>query len=369
MPRRLATALVAIACLAMPTAASAHRGHCTDPPDPVNQSGHLRLTDLGTIGSLTGVVAAPGEPGRVYLAGLHGLVWVMENDVVRPEPFLDMSAEVSPTVDIAENERGLRRSRSRRLRDLAAFLRLHVRRGGRHRILEFKTTPDGRFADPASRRTVLLVPHSFAGRRYGGQPAFDRSGRLYASFGDANRANFAQSAGATARCVLDPDRPRATRRWLAMGLRNPYRFAFDPFRGGIAIADVGEAIYDEINVLPRGFRGRPNYGWPYFEGPRRHFPKRLKRYVRPALAYSHRVGTAVIGGPFVRDPRLPGYTGRYLYGDFCDGFVAVAALRRKPATTRMSGLVVPGLTTFGEDAAHRIYLGTAYGKLYRLDPV
>jgi glucose/arabinose dehydrogenase len=122
-------------------------------------------------------------------------------------------------------------------------------------------------------------------------------------------------------------------------------------------------------VLPRRFRGRPNYGWPYREGPQVHQRKRLRRYVRPALAYSHRIGTAVIGGHVVRDPRLPGYRGRYVYGDFCDGFVAVAQVRRRRARTRMSGLVVPGLTTFGEDAAHRLYLGTAYGQLYRLDPV
>jgi glucose/arabinose dehydrogenase len=369
MPRRLLTALVVL--LALPSAAHAHRDHCTSPPDPVNQAGDLRLTDLGTIGSLTGVVSAPGEPGRVYLAGLHGLVWVMENDVVRPEPFLDIGAEVSPTVDIAENERGLQSIAFPP--DYATSRRFYVFTSdavGDTLILEFRTTPDGRFADPATRRTVMRVPHSFARRHYGGQLAFGPDGRLYASFGDANRANYAQRRSTYGSVIsFDPDRPRATRRWLAMGLRNPYRFAFDPFRGGLAIADVGEAMYDEINVLPRGFRGRPNYGWPYYEGPRRHFPKKLKRYVRPKLAYSHRVGTAVIGGPFVRDPRLPAYRGRYLYGDFCDGFVAVAALRRERPTTRMSGLVVPGLTTFGEDALHRIYLGSAYGKLYRLDPV
>ena len=368
--RALATIALGI-LLAGPPAAQAHPRHCEKPPERVLRSGGLQLTELGTIGSLTGAVSAPGEPGRVYLVGLHGLVWVMENGAVRQEPFLDLSAEVSPTVDIAENERGmLSLAFAPDYQTSRRFYVYTTTANGDGSVLEFHSTPDGYAADPATRREVLHIPHSWAGRHYGGQVAFGPNGRLYVSNGDANRPGWAQKRRLYGSVIsIDPLRPDAGRRWIAKGLRNPYRFTFDPFDRSLVIGDVGEALYDEIDVIAPGRRRTVNFGWPYREGPKVHRKRRLRRYGRPVLAYSHRIGTAVIGGVVMSDGRLPGYRGRYLYGDFCDGFVAVADLHRKRPTTRMSGLVVPGLTTFGEDAEHRVYLGTAYGQLYRLDPV
>ena len=269
MPRRLATALVALACLATPTAASAHRDHCTDPPDPVNQSGDLRLTDLGTIGSLTGVVAAPGEPGRVYLAGLLGLVWVMENDVVRPEPFLEH--ERGGLADGRHRGERARASVDRvpaRLRDLAAFYVFTSDAVGDTRILEFKTTPDGASPiPPAAARCCSSRTASPGATTEASSRSTGAAGCARASATPTGRTSR-RSAGATARSCPSIRIARGPRAGGSRGPGKPYRFAFDPFRGGIAIADVGEAIYDEINVLPRGFRRRPNYGWPYFEGPR-----------------------------------------------------------------------------------------------------
>ena len=44
----------------------------------------------------------------------------------------------------------------------------------------------------------------------------------------------------------------------APGLRNPYTFAVDPLTGTIHINDVGQAIWEEVNLGARG----ANYGWP-----------------------------------------------------------------------------------------------------------
>ena len=126
------------------------------------------------------------------------------------------------------------------------------------------------------------------------------------------------------------------------------------------IADDGESQYEEIDVLALGRRGIANFGWPYFEGPRRHRRVRLRGYVPPRLHYSHRVGNAVIGGPFTAD-------GRYVFGDFCDGFIATTRLAGRRTVMRKTGLVVPGLTTFGKDGLGRLYVGSAYGRLYRIE--
>ena len=356
-------ALAVLLALALAPTAAAHPKHCIDPPAERTAAGGLRLRDLGTVGSFTGVHTAPGEPGRLYLAGLHGAVWVLEGDSVRPEAFLDISHEIGPTVDPSENERGLQSiafapdyARSR------LFYFFFSDLTGDSQVVEMQAKPDGRSADLTTWRTILLVPHSFAGRHYGGQLAFGPDGRLYVSLGEAQRPAWAQRRTLYGSIVaLDPRRPRSTLVQVARGLRNPYRFTFDPSGRRLIIADVGESQYEEIDVLPLGRRRVANFGWPYFEGPRRHRPVRLRGYVRPRLHYSHRVGNAIIGGPFTSD-------GRYVFGDFCDGWIATTRFAGRRAVMRRTGLVAPGISAFGNDALGRVYVGSAYGRLYRIEP-
>ena len=85
--------------------------------------------------------------------------------------------------------------------------------------------------------------------------------------------------------------------------------------------------------------------------------------------YGHRPGGAcsVTGGYVVRDPEIKALSGRYLYGDYCTG--ALHALRRgdgRVLENRSLGLVVPRLTTFGEDRLGHIYVASWKGTVYRL---
>lgn len=48
----------------------------------------------------------------------------------------------------------------------------------------------------------------------------------------------------------------------AFGLRNPWRWSFDRQTGTQWVADVGQASYEEINIVTRG----GNYGWDHREG-------------------------------------------------------------------------------------------------------
>ena len=47
----------------------------------------------------------------------------------------------------------------------------------------------------------------------------------------------------------------------AFGLRNPYRFSFDP-EGNVIAADAGQELYEEIDLIEKG----GNYGWNIKEG-------------------------------------------------------------------------------------------------------
>jgi glucose/arabinose dehydrogenase len=61
-----------------------------------------------------------------------------------------------------------------------------------------------------------------------------------------------------------------TRRIIAYGLRNPYRFTFRPGTNDLWIGDVGNWAWEEIDRVPNPAAGPvPNFGWPCYEGPMR----------------------------------------------------------------------------------------------------
>src|SRR5262249_20978299 len=97
----------------------------------------------------------------------------------------------------------------------------------------------------------------------------------------------------------------------ALGLRNPYTFAFQPGTGRMFIADVGLHTWEEID---EGVAGA-NYGWPVHEG-----PSSDPNYTPPLYAYGHGSGPdqgcAIIGGAFY-NPAVTSfpasYVGRFLF--------------------------------------------------------
>ncbi len=152
----------------------------------------------------------------------------------------------------------------------------------------------------------------------------------------------------------------------AYGLRNPWRFAFDGPTGTIAIGDVGNNRYEEVDLLPAPKARGANFGWSAYEGfavfaggvPR-------NRTVLPTIAYPHGPGCAVTGGYIVRDPRLARIrgrelVGRYLFGDYCSGKLYAFRPRpgRRPGKQRSFRFKVPFLTSFGQDEVGRIYVLT-----------
>jgi glucose/arabinose dehydrogenase len=162
---------------------------------------------------------------------------------------------------------------------------------------------------------------------------------------------------------------------FAYGLRNPWRFSFD--RGGdlLTIGDVGDERYEEVNVLPVNKARGANFGWSAFEGPaplNRGVP--LARTVQPVFAYGHNPRKcSVVGGFVVRDPRLSRIkgseiVGRYVFADFCGQRLFRFRPRgEKTGKVRSFRFRIPGITSFGEDRAGRLYILTYGGAVYRLD--
>ena len=66
----------------------------------------------------------------------------------------------------------------------------------------------------------------------------------------------------------------------------------------------------------------------------------------------------------MRDPAVPSYSGKYIYGDLCRPQLRLVDLPE--GEPRDSGLEVPQLSSFGEDAQGRIYALSLDGPVYRL---
>jgi glucose/arabinose dehydrogenase len=165
---------------------------------------------------------------------------------------------------------------------------------------------------------------------------------------------------------------------FAYGLRNPWRFSFDRAEDRIAIADVGDIRFEEINILPIGKARGANFGWSDYEGDaplKGRIPR--SRTVRPTFVYPHgRRRCAVTGGYVVRDPRLSGIkgreiVGRYVFGDFCaQRIYAFRPRSDKVGKERKLRFELPGVTSFAEDRSGRIYVLTygvsGRGVVYRM---
>jgi glucose/arabinose dehydrogenase len=159
----------------------------------------------------------------------------------------------------------------------------------------------------------------------------------------------------------------------AYGLRNPWRFSFDRASGDLNIADVGQNAVEEVDFAAAGTGAGANYGWNCFEGsqPYAGAPAGCEApgHVSPVLEYSSggaEPRCSITGGYVVREPSHP-LEGSYVYGDFCTGELRAAELAAGGATgDRALNLIVPALSSFGEDADGRVYAVSLGGPVFRL---
>ena len=153
----------------------------------------------------------------------------------------------------------------------------------------------------------------------------------------------------------------------AYGLRNPWRFSFDPVTGWLWCGDVGQNAREEIDLIEKG----KNYGWKIMEGSICRPPTSgcsTAGLEPPIWEYENPVvGRSVTGGYVYRGTTLPGLVGAYLYADYVAGTIW---------TLRHSGLGQPlnelfkdtnlNISSFGVDEANEIYICAFDGKIYTI---
>ncbi len=358
----------------------------TEAPSAGSAGGGVRLVRVGSFSSPVYVTAPPGDERRLFVVERAGRIRVMEDGRRLARPFLDLSASVR-----TDGERGLLSLAF--APDYARSGRLYVYftdRRGDIRVREYRRSSRGaNRADPGSRRDLIVQRHRSYSNHNGGHLAFGPDGFLYISTGDGGGGNDplrnGQSRGTLLGKLLRIDPRRAGRRAYraprsnpfagrggrdeiyAYGLRNPFRFSFDPVTGDLSIGDVGQDQVEEIDFARAGRARGANYGWRCFEGRRRAASCRAPGHVPPVIQRRHPGSCSIVGGYVVRDPELAALRGRYVYGDLCNSTLRSARLRPGRASGDGAlGLRVSSLVSFGEDARRRVYAVSIAGPVYRL---
>jgi glucose/arabinose dehydrogenase len=157
----------------------------------------------------------------------------------------------------------------------------------------------------------------------------------------------------------------------AVGLRNPWRVASDPPANRLYLADVGQNIFEEVNVRPAGAAGL-NYGWDIMEGASCYEPStgcNQSGLVLPAVVYDHDDGCSVTGGYVYRGAAHPSLVGLYFYSDYCSGWLRSFRYSGGEATDRRTLIAsrIGGVTSFGLDAAGELYVLTGGGIVFRIE--
>lgn len=323
-----------------------------------------------------------GSAQTVFIVEKRGRIISIRNG--KKATFLD----VTDRVRSKESERGL----------LSAAFHPGFNKNGRYFI--YYTSSEGDVViseftalDAKTKEKVLLrIPQPYSNHN-GGQLAFGPDGYLYIGTGDGgamgdplnNGQNKQSLLGKILRIDIDkgplyavPDdnpfinKPGRDEIW-AYGLRNPWRFSFDPLTGDLYIADVGQNKWEEINFQSSNDKGGRNYGWRYMEGFHTYNVDKntdLTKLTMPVAEYGHEDGCSVTGGYVYRGKKHKSIKGTYFFGDFCSG--TIWGLRKKNGQWQYAKFLNTGtfISSFGIGQEKEIYLlDFLSGKIYQITSI
>ena len=413
------------------------------PPVPLEPEGFppIRLETFATgLGSPVGFAHAGDGSDRLFVIDQRGRIDIIQGGTLLPTPFLDIEAKLVPERP-GFDERGLLGLAFHP--DYAANGRFYVYYSAptdsipmdHHSVVaEYRVSTDPDIADPDSERILFTVPQPQFNHD-AGQLAFGPDGFLYISLGDGGRGNdvalghcrvsgnaqdttnvlgsllridvdgsnsFNGQYGIPADNPFVDDRTIPDETW-AYGLRNPWRFSFDRGTGRLFLADAGQRIFEEINIIEKG----GNYGWNLREGAHPFDPDDpstaqpdapppdgvtdpIAEYTHPGTGVGTEIGIVVVGGFVYRGNGVPGLQGRYVFADWSTVFAppgngTLLGLEEFGEEWLLSVLEVDGgnpiglfITAFGEDEDGELYVaakptvapegGTTPGIVFRIDP-
>jgi len=368
----------------------------TDPPD-YNYSLFNTFPDLSFVEPVD-LQHSGDQTGRLFVVEQAGLIKVFVNAITTQtaKTFLDISSRT-----VSGGERGLLGLAFHPDYETNGYFYVYytpnssdVTRVARYTV----SGGDPDLADAGSEVVVLDIPQDEANHN-GGQLGFDPDGYLCISVGDGggrgdpndNAQDLTNLLGTILRIDVDSQslgnygipstnpfalntkgyRPEI----YAFGLRNPWRFSFDPATDRLWVGDVGQDAWEEIDVVTSG----GNYGWDCFEGTHVYNPlaqspacDTLTVAIDPVHEYGHTAGNRSVAGGYVyRGPSLSSLVGSYLFADSYTGRIWAIDYDGSTATPAVeiidSDLFI---ATFGVDETNELYIcDRRGGNIYRIQEI
>jgi len=336
------------------------------------------FTDVAVEGGVA-LAHLPGDGSRWYVAAKSGVVYTFGDGA--PQVFADLQDRV-----VEDGEAGLLGIAFHpRFADNGEVYLAYTAPGAdpfRSVIARFTSPDGGRTLDVDSAAEVLSIDQPFTNHN-GGDLRFGPDGFLYIGFGDGGSASDPYGNGQDLDTWLgkmlridvdggDPyaipaDNPFAAGggapEIFAWGLRNPWRFSFDRATGDLWVGDVGQNLWEEVDLVVKG----GNYGWNLEEGSecfgRETCPVDT---IDPVAQYRNRGGASVVGGAVYRGSELPDLVGAFVYSDFYRGTVWSVRNGEEPRVLHRSG--GRRIAAWAEDEAGELY-GVSYdGGIVRIVP-
>ncbi len=400
-------------------------GPRTPPPLGTWPPPSIKLTEVSQATQPTAIAAPRADNSRLYFTEKWGVIRLIKDGTLLPEPALDIRDEVlegGPTGDRVEapqqGKRGLvglafDPNYEQNGRIFVMYTADQGEKGmygtaqnpyddGDMTIAEYRrSASDPDKFDPASAKIIVTFDKgdcNQCSQHNGGSLEIDVDGFLWASTGDPPPYNNPGSQdpmnlnGKLLRFDISGDTvvgagnyPGGDPMVSSIGIRNAYKFSFDRYTGDAFVADVGENDWEELTIERYGDRNK-DHGWPKVEAT--HFMEAQScgeaNCVEPVFEYKHGgpegtpgADTCIIGGYVYRGAAIPALQGTYIYGDFGSG--RIRALQVVDGVKQNGTGVQDGLHNFsnlpnvfmgcfGEDAAGELYIcDYEGGRILRID--
>jgi glucose/arabinose dehydrogenase len=373
---------------------SATRPAGSPAPSGTPGSGRLSIT-FEPFASVPGgplAITAPDDgTGRLFVAAQDGTIWVVEADgSVLPDPMIDLGPRLR-----SGGEQGLLglAVHPQFPTDPRAFVN-YTDTAGDTVIASLELDP----ADPnrlldSSHEQLLFIDQPYANHN-GGGVLFGPDGYLYLSLGDGGSGGDPQDNGQRTDSLLGKilridvdggdqgagggygipsDNPFANSDGFDeiwhFGLRNPWRLSFDRETGDLWIGDVGQGLFEEIDVARAGVGGL-NFGWKVMEGNHCYGDEPgcdTAGLTGPITEYGRDLGCTVIGGYVYRGAAYPFLVGTYLFADYCEGrILAIDAGATEFVEPTTVGAGNGQISAFGEDVDGELYVTNLSGTVSRV---
>jgi glucose/arabinose dehydrogenase len=340
------------------------------------------------------ITNAGDNSDRVFIAELTGAIRIVDaNGTLLPAPFLDLDPQSACC-----SEQGVLGLAFHPDYETNGYFYVHYSDlNGDTVVSRFSVSAgDPNVADLGSELQLLTLAQPVWNHN-GGQIEFGPDGYLYIGLGDgggsgdtADRAqNMGLLFGKILRIDVDnqdppleyaiPDdnpfvgEPGAREEIWALGLRNPWRFSFDRLTGDLFIGDVGQNLWEEVDLQPASSTGGENWGWRCYEGNATFNTTGCGPagdYDFPILVYPHSSDNCSINGGYVyRGSDFPNLWGTYLYGDYCTGRIWGASFDGMSWSSVELEQMTTNQSTFGQDEDGELYVGafvSTTGAVYRI---